>query len=93
MLVCMVMLGLQLCFPLQLQASVVATQQIDLISLGTKDPEDKPGVDLKLDLPPQVVLVLSVPVAAATPTCVVLGTEDAAIPTLPVVAGFHPSAP
>lgn len=93
MLACMVMLGLQLCFPLQLQASVMAAQQIDLISLGAKDPEDKPGVDLKLDLPPAVVLILSAPTATATPSCAVPGTEDAAITTLLVVAGFHPSAP
>ena len=92
MLVCMVMLGMQLCFPPTLQAAVLPTQQVDMISLGVKDPASKPGVQVDFDLPPVTVLLL-VPewheVFVGEPS----RTEDAYIPVLMPVAGYHPSAP
>lgn len=92
MLACMVMLGVQLCFPPTLQAAVLPTQQVDMISLGVKDPASKPGVQVDFDLPPLMVLLLLPPVhvcAAGGATF----SADVPLPVLLPVAGYHPSAP
>lgn len=92
MLVCMVALGLQLCFPLSLQANALASQ-VDMISLGVKDPSDKPGVQVDLDVPVAAVVLLTLVLA---PQVAVVGTTDTEAVVLPAmlpVAGYHPSAP
>lgn len=93
MLACMVVLGMQLCFPLTLQASVASTQQVDMISLGVKDPAGKPGVQVDFDLPPVVVLLLLVPEWLNDPVAERFGSQDVEIPVLLRVSGLHPSAP
>lgn len=93
MMACMVMLGMQLCFPLTLQASIVATQQVDMISLGVKDPASKPGVHVDFDLPPVTVLLLLVPTWLDTPTSEPPHAQDVPVPVLLPVAGYHPAAP
>lgn len=93
MLACMIMLGFQLCFPLTLQASVVAQQQVDVISLGIKDPSGKPGLDIDLDVPALLVVALVVPEWSETLSSEAPVTDVLVIPTLLAVAGYHPSAP
>lgn len=93
MLVCMIVLGAQLCFPLTLQASVVSQQQVDVISLGIKDPAAKPGLDLDVDVPALLVMALLAPEWLDGPVRVTPVSDVAVIPTLLAVAGFHPSAP
>jgi hypothetical protein len=93
MLASMVMLGLQLCFPLTLQASVMSTQQVDMISLGVKDPAGKPGVQFDHELPQLLVVLLHVPTWTDVRG---RGTQhglEVAIPSVLPVAGYHPSAP
>jgi len=89
----MLMLGFQLCFPLTLQASVVAQQQVDVISLGIKDPSCKPGLDLDLDAPALLVVALLVPEWSDASVSQAPVTDISVIPALLTVAGFHPSAP
>ncbi len=93
LLACTILLGLQFCFPLTMQASVVANQRVDIISLGTKDPAQKPGLHVDFDLVPFLVLVIQLPerldVACPHGPC----PMHVVIPTLLPVAGFHPSAP
>ena len=72
---------------------MVATQQVDLVSLGTKDPTGKPGLDLDLDVPALLVVALLVPELQNTRLRVAPVTDVTVIPTLLSVAGFHPSAP
>ncbi|MBX2972029.1 MAG: hypothetical protein KF797_02905 [Flavobacteriales bacterium] len=93
MLACMVMLGMQLCFPPTLQASVLPTQQVDMISLGVKDPASKPGVQVDFDLPPVTVLLLLLPTWIDTPASEPPHAQDVRIPAVLPVAGYHPSAP
>lgn len=93
MLACMVMLGMQLCFPLTLQASMVANQQVDMISLGVKDPASKPGVQVDFDLPPITVQLVLVSDRADTPVSEPPPVQDVPIPVLLPVAGYHPAAP
>lgn len=93
MLACMVVLGMQLCFPLTLQASVVNAQQVDMISLGVKDPAGKPGVHVDFDLPPVAVLLLLVPEWLDAPVGERPGAQEVDIPALLPVTGLHPSAP
>lgn len=92
MLACMVMLGMQLCFPPTLQASLLPTQQVDMISLGVKDPASKPGVQVDFDLPPVTVLLL-VPERHELFTGERPHAGDVHIPVMLPVAGYHPSAP
>ena len=88
----MVMLGVQLCFPPTLQAAVLPAQQVDMISLGVKDPASKPGVQVDFDLPPLMVMLLlpSVHVCAAGGA---IPSADVPLPVLLPVTGYHPSAP
>ncbi|TXI80138.1 MAG: hypothetical protein E6Q44_07825 [Flavobacteriales bacterium] len=92
MLLCMVVLGVQLCFPPSVQASVLPAQQVDMISLGVKDPAGKPGVQVDFDLPP-MLLVLLLPTQQEV--CAGAGSvaEVIRVPRLLPVAGYHPSAP
>lgn len=93
MLACMVVLGLQLCFPVALRASAMANQRVDVIGLGTKDPASKPGVDVDLDVPPLFVLLLVLPEWLDVPARTAPVITAVVIPTLLPVAGFHPAAP
>lgn len=93
MLACMVLLGMQLCFPLTLQASMVANQQVDMISLGVKDPASKPGVQVDFDLPPVTVQLILVCAPADPAVSEPPPAEDVLIPVLLPVAGYHPAAP
>lgn len=93
LLACTIVLGVQLSFPLSLQASIRANQQVDVVSLGTKDPSNKPGIHVDFDLLPIPALLILVPewlevLAADQP-----GAEDADVSELLPVTGFHPSAP
>jgi hypothetical protein len=93
MLVCMVVLGVQLCFPLTLQASLVSAQHVDMISLGVKDPAGKPGVNVDFDLPPVKVVLVLVPERINDPVGEHSDTGDVEVCTLLPVCGLHPSAP
>lgn len=93
MIACMVMLGMQLCFPPTLQASVLPIRQVDMISLGVKDPAGKPGVHVDFDLPPVAALLLLVPFWLDTPANEPPHAQDVPIPALLPVAGYHPAAP
>ena len=93
LLACTMLLGLQLCFPLTLQACAVSNPQVDVISLGTKDPASKPGVQVDFDPPPARVPLLIVPVGLHRPLPEHAGTDDVPLPVLLPVAGYHPSAP
>lgn len=89
----MVMLGLQLCFPLTMQASVMANQRVDMISLGVKDPAGKPGVHVDFDLPPVLAVLLLVPEWLDTPVTGLQQGGEVPLPSILPVAGYHPSAP
>ncbi|MEZ4757299.1 MAG: hypothetical protein R2817_10770 [Flavobacteriales bacterium] len=93
MLVSMVMLGLQLCYPLTLQASVVSAQQVDMIGLGVKDPSGKPGIHVDFELPPMAVSFLFTPARSVIPGLPAQCSRDVSIPAVLPVAGYHPSAP
>ena len=90
---CAVVLGVQLFAPLSLQASVVANQQAEMVSLGTKDPSGKPGVHVDFDLAPVAVMLLVVPEWLGVSVSEQSGTEDTGVPLLHPTTGFHPSAP
>ncbi len=93
MLASMVMLGLQLCFPLTMQASVMANHRVDMISLGVKDPAGKPGVDVDFDLPPLLAVLLLLPEWLDAPGNGLQQGCDVPLPSVLPVAGYHPSAP
>lgn len=93
MLASMIMLGLQLCVPLSLQASTLANQQVDMISLGVKDPAGKPGVHVDFDLPPLLSVFLLVPEWTDNPGSGMQQGREALLPSVLPVTGYHPSAP
>lgn len=82
-----------MCYPPTLQASWISTQQVDMISLGVKDPAGKPGVHVDFDLPAVIFLVVQVP-DRSTQTLLERACEDEVfVPALLPVSGFHPAAP
>lgn len=87
---CMVILGVQLCFPPTLQASLLSTQ-VDMIGLGVKDPAGKPGAEVDINVPSVTVLI--VPTWLDTPVSEPPHPPDVLVPVLLPVAGFHPAAP
>lgn len=93
MTLCMVFLGLQILFPLTLQAADLPAAQADMITLGVKDPASKPGVHVDFDLPPVALLLLVLPTWLDTPVSVPPHARIVPVPTLLPVAGYHPSAP
>ncbi len=90
MLASMLMLGLQLCLPLSVQATVLS---VDVIGLGVKDPTDKPGLQPDLDLPPHQVARVLPPVRSVVPGGGCPRRERASLPPVLPVCGYHPSAP
>lgn len=93
MLASMLMLGVQLCLPLTMQASALADRSVDVIGLGVKDPTDKSGPDVQLDLPAGPLVALRPPVRVVAPGGGRPCDRDAAVPPLLPVSGYHPSAP
>jgi len=92
-LTCMVILGVQFCCESGLQASVLSSQQVDMISLGMEDPEDKPGIHADLHPPLLAALMLLVPSWAGALAGECQGSEVPVLPAFLPVAGLHPSAP
>lgn len=93
MFINMVLLGLQLCCPAPLQASLLSTQQVDMASLGVKDPADEPGIRIDFDFPPTFLGLLPVPARLAYGVCKFHEADRTPAPSVLPVSGYHPSAP
>jgi hypothetical protein len=92
LLACMIMLGLQFCFPVAARAGG-SSQVAELISLGVKDAESDADHSSDLDLPLTCVVALVVPQRSEAPALVVVQEADRSGYALLPVCGLHPSAP
>lgn len=92
LLACMVMLGLQFCFPMVVRAGDL-THVAELAGPGTKDAENDAEASSPLDLPVALLLTLVVRQPQDTPCLVRLADDDRERRSLLPVAGLQPSAP
>ncbi len=92
LLACMVMLGLQFCFPVAVRAEG-SSQVAELISLGVKDAESDTDHMSVLDLPLTCLVALVVPQRSEAPARAVVSESDRSGYSLLPVCGLHPSAP
>lgn len=95
MLLCMMLLGWQFCFPAAAQFTFL-NPSVDVVSLGTKDPaapDGKPVVHCDLEVPVLSSIVLRTPFCVHTPLPPSAGDDDRkGIACLPIT-GLQPSAP
>ena len=92
LLACMIMLGLQFCFPVALRAGG-SSQVAELISLGEKDAETDADHASDLDLALTCLAYLVVSRQSEAPARAVVEEADRSGHSLLPVCGLHPSAP
>ena len=90
---CLLILGMQFCFQRTVQASLLGTQQVDMISLGVKDPAGKPGVHAELEPPHAETWTITVTTGTEAPFAEPSGEYPPAVPAVLPAAGLYPSAP
>lgn len=92
LLACIVMLGLQFCFPVVLRAGGNTTMA-ELINLGAKDAESDADASSDIDLAVQFFVALALRQQSDAPKGLCSGADDRAGLALLPASGLHPSAP